>query len=164
MKNHMKNNKKFLIGIGTVAAAGVVIICIGLAVRRGGKDSVVYRETAVEYGNLTVGITEEAAVEIGTLGQTFDLDISALVDSDTSSDNQTTGAMPFGGDMGGGAMGAGMMSFGSFDKPVAHSGAGKRGGRTGNQGGRCALYADSGKCGGNQGYAFRGHRGYQVGL
>ncbi len=115
MKNHMKNNKKLLIGIGTVAAAGIVIICIGLAVRRGGKDSVVYRETAVEYGNLTVGITEEAAVEIGTLEQTFDLDISALVDSDTSSDNQTTGAMPFGGDMGGGAMGAGMMSFGSFD-------------------------------------------------
>ena len=46
----MKNKKKLLIGIGTVAAAGVVIIGIGLAVRRGGKDSVVYRDTAVEYG------------------------------------------------------------------------------------------------------------------
>lgn len=107
----MKNKKKLLIGMGAAVAAAIMIVCICFAVRRG-EETVVYRETMVEYGNLTVGITDEATVEIGTLEQTFDLDISALVDGDTESVNQTPGAMPVGGGMG---SGAGMMSFGAFD-------------------------------------------------
>ena len=107
----MKNKTKLLAGVG---AAGMLVVSLRLAGRGGSEENIVYRETMAEYGSLTVGITEEAAVEIGTLEQQFDLDISALVDNSAASDSQTTSVvMPeaFGG-MGNGA--TGMMSFGAF--------------------------------------------------
>ncbi len=76
------------------------------------------RKAKREYGSLTVGITEEATVEIGTLEQRFELDISALVDSTTAASGGQTaaGAMPGGfGGMGNGGSGngsSGMLSFG----------------------------------------------------
>ncbi len=72
------------------------------------------------YGNLTVGITEEAAVEIGTLEQRFELDISALVDSDTTS---ASGGQAAADAMPGGFGGMGNVSFGSFnvETPVSQS-------------------------------------------
>ena len=115
----MKNKQKLLIGVGAAAVAGIAVISIGIVVRRSGKEDVVYRETTVEYGNLTVGISDDSSVEIGTLEQTFDLDIRALVDSDSTSSSQSTGgAFPMAGQMGGGnngGNGGGMMSFGSFN-------------------------------------------------
>lgn len=110
----MKNKTKLLAGVGAAAAAGMLVVSLRLAGRGGSEENIVYRETMAEYGSLTVGITEEAAVEIGTLEQQFDLDISALVDNSAASDSQTTSiVMPeaFGG-MGNGA--TGMMSFGAF--------------------------------------------------
>ena len=118
----MKNKQKLLIGVGAAAVAGIAVISIGIVVCRSGEEDVVYRETTVEYGNLTVGISDDSSVEIGTLEQTFDLDIRALVDSDSSSDSQSaSGAFPVAGGMGGGNNGnsgnngGGMMSFGSFN-------------------------------------------------
>lgn len=114
----MKNKQKLLIGVGAAAVAGIAVISIGIVMRRSGEEDVVYRETTVERGNLTVGISDDSSVEIGTLEQTFDLDIRALVDSDSLSDSQSVGgAFPMVGQMGGnsGGNGGGMMSFGSFN-------------------------------------------------
>jgi HlyD family secretion protein len=103
--------KKLIIGavvlVVIIAVAAAIIYCV---VNSGSKETVVYRETTVEYGNLTVGITDDSSVNIGTLEQTFDLDISALVSSDSSSSSSQGGSMG-GGDamMGGG--GGGQMSF-----------------------------------------------------
>ena len=55
----MENKQKILIGAGAAAVAGIAIISICLVVRRSGKEEVVYRETTVEYGNLTVGISND---------------------------------------------------------------------------------------------------------
>lgn len=57
------------------------------------EEKSVYRETTVEYGDLTVGITEDSEVNIGTTEQTFDLDISALVDSSSGNSQGNTGGM-----------------------------------------------------------------------
>lgn len=57
------------------------------------EEKTVYRETTVEYGDLTVGITEDSEVNIGTTEQTFDLDISALVDSSSGNSQGNTGGM-----------------------------------------------------------------------
>ena len=120
----MKNKEKILIGVAAGAViTGIAVVSVCLVVRRNGGEDVVYRETTVEYGNLTVGISDDSSVEIGTLEQTFDLDIRALVDSDSTSDSQSAGAS-FGtpGGMGGGNNGGnngGMMSFGSFNTGYA---------------------------------------------
>lgn len=119
----MKNKAKLLAAVGVVAVTGILAACLYPAGRDKGEEEIVYRETRVEYGSLTVGITEEAAVEIGTLEQSFELDISELVDSGSTSDSQgTSGTMPGGfGGMGNG--GTGMMAFGSFgvDGPAFQS-------------------------------------------
>lgn len=115
----MKNKAKLLIGTGAAATAGIVAVSLHLAGLGHSGEELVYKESKAEYGSLTVGITEEAAVEIGTLEQRFELDISALVDSTTTaaSGGQTAaGTMPGGfGGMGNGGSGngsSGMLSFG----------------------------------------------------
>lgn len=113
----MKNKVKLLAVIAAAAVIGIPAVFLCLE-GRGGEEEIVYRETKVEYGSLTVGITDESTVAIGTLEQTFDLDISALVDSDSTSESQSAaGGMPGGfavtGNSGMGN-GGGMMSFGSF--------------------------------------------------
>ncbi|MDE7183529.1 MAG: HlyD family efflux transporter periplasmic adaptor subunit [Lachnospiraceae bacterium] len=118
----MNTKAKLFTGIGAAAAVGIFAVSLRLAGHGHSEEELVYRESKVAYGSLTVGITEEASVEIGTLEQRFELDISALVDSDTTSASggQTAaGAMPGGfGGMGNGGTGnggSGMMSFGSFN-------------------------------------------------
>lgn len=121
----MKNKTKLLAAVLiTAAVIGISAVFLLLMGRSDSDEEIVYRETKVEYGSLTVGITEEAAVEIGMLEQTFDLDISALVDSDSASDSQSTaGGMQggFGGMGNGGSVS--MMSFGTFrtDSPSSQS-------------------------------------------
>ncbi len=117
-----KTKTKLLMGIGAAAVVGILAVLLRLVGREHSGEEVVYREDRVEYGSLTVGITDEATVEIGTLEQRFDLDISALVDGGSVSDTQAAGAMPGGfGSMGNG--GTGMLSFGSLnvDSPASQS-------------------------------------------
>lgn len=117
-----KTKTKLLMGIGAAAVVGILAVLLRLVGREHSGEEVVYREDRVEYGSLTVGITDEATVEIGTLEQRFDLDISALVDGGSTSDTQAAGAMPGGfGSMGNG--GTGMLSFGSLnvDSPASQS-------------------------------------------
>ena len=103
----MEKNKKIWIGAGcSIAILGIAATTGVLIWKNGQTSEVTYRETAVEYGNLTVGITEDSTVNIGTVSQTFDLDISALVSSDSSSSSSTSQNDSMGG------MGMQMFSFG----------------------------------------------------
>ena len=102
----MEKNKKIWIGAGcSIAILGIAATTGVLIWKNGQTSEVTYRETTVEYGNLTVGITEDSTVNIGTVSQTFDLDISALVSSDSSSSSTSQNDS-----MGG--MGMQMFSFG----------------------------------------------------
>ena len=103
----MEKNKKIWIGAGcSIAILGIAATTGVLIWKNGQTSEVTYRETTVEYGNLTVGITEDSTVNIGTVSQTFDLDISALVSSDSSSSSRTSQNDSMGG------MGMQMFSFG----------------------------------------------------
>lgn len=110
-KNIIKSFRisKKVVGVACGAAVVCVIIASMVFVSRdtGKEETVVYRETTVEYGDLTVGVTEDSEVSIGTTEQTFDLDISALVDSDSSSSQSSSSDMGMNMQMGNG----GMMSF-----------------------------------------------------
>ena len=103
----MEKNRKIWIGAGcSIAILGIAATTGVLIWKNGQTSEVTYRETTVEYGNLTVGITEDSTVNIGTVSQTFDLDISALVSSDSSSSSSTSQNDSMGG------MGMQMFSFG----------------------------------------------------
>lgn len=103
----MEKNKKIWIGAGcSIAILGIAATTGVLIWKNGQTGEVTYRETTVEYGNLTVGIIEDSTVNIGTVSQTFDLDISALVSSDSSSSSSTSQNDSMGG------MGMQMFSFG----------------------------------------------------
>lgn len=119
----MKSKTKLLVGIGVVIVIGILTVSLRSVNPSQNEEDIVYRETRVEYGDLTVGITEETTVEIGTLEQRFDLDISALVDGSSTSNSQTiVGAMS--GEFGGTRnSNTGMMSFGSLymDSPASQS-------------------------------------------
>lgn len=96
MKSWIKKNKKsVVIGAGVLSAAlaaGAAAVCLTAAK----KDESVYKETTVAYGSLTVGITEEGSVSVGTVIQEFDLDISEYSGS-TQSSFQSGPMMPGGG-------------------------------------------------------------------
>lgn len=92
----MNRKKKFILaGVAAAAILAIIILIVVLAVRNSSSDDdeTTYRETTVEYGAITVGITDEGSVSIGTVEQTFDLDISALVSSDSSTSNTGMGGM-----------------------------------------------------------------------
>ena len=80
----------------TVTVLSVLILSMGIVavvqIAGGEKEEVTYRETEVKYGSLSVGITESGAVDIGTVEQTFDLDMSALQRASTGSSSGSTTA------------------------------------------------------------------------
>ena len=73
------------------------------------EEEPVYLETEVLFGNLSVGITEEGTVEIGSEEQSFTLDISSMEKKSSSSSSSSSSSGGFGGGMGPG----GMPGFGS---------------------------------------------------
>lgn len=86
---------------GTALLALTVFLLVRAAA--GGEAEVTYRETEVKYGSLSVGVTESGAVDIGTVEQTFDLDMSALQRASTGdSSGGTSGGMGMADGMGGG--------------------------------------------------------------
>lgn len=70
-----------------VIALGIIV----LATKGNGDGQVIYRETTVAYGSLVVGIEESGSVDIGTVEQTFDLDMSALQRVETSNSGNSMG-------------------------------------------------------------------------
>lgn len=70
MKTKMNNKAKPAVCIGAAAILAILaILAASLYFSGRGKsaDDIAYKETRVEYGSLTVGITEEAEAGIGTL-------------------------------------------------------------------------------------------------
>ena len=94
--------RKLTTGVCGVCVIAVVAGAIGLS---GGSDTeVIYKETTVKYGTLVKGVTESGSVDIGTVDQTFDLDMSALQRTDTSgrsSSGSTAGSSSGSGGFGG---------------------------------------------------------------
>ncbi len=74
MKKIKLKNKKII--IAGVCVIGLLAAGIGAAVRSGTSSAdteIAYKETTVQKGNLTVGVTESGSVTIGTLTQEFEL-------------------------------------------------------------------------------------------
>ena len=128
MYRHRSKNKEMV----RVDMKKVFILCVvGLGcflVARGfdNNEEIIYRETVVEYGSLVVGVEESGAVDIGTVEQTFDLDMSALKRVETSNSGSSgsgagmgggfggmSGGDAFGGNMGAGASGGGGSASGT---------------------------------------------------
>lgn len=104
-KSMRRTKKKIL-----AAAAGVLVIAAVVMVlaMTGGKshDEYVYKETQVQFGVLTVGVTESGTVDIGTVEQIFDLDMGALRRVQTNNDTgSSAGVGALGGFSGNSAMG-----------------------------------------------------------
>lgn len=79
----------------TTGICGVCVIAVVACATRfsGGSDTeVIYKETTVKYGTLVKGVTETGSVDIGTVDQTFDLDMSALQRTDTSGSSSSGGS------------------------------------------------------------------------
>lgn len=113
-------------GIAVISVSVVLILTVSLILAMGSsQDEVIYRETTVQYGDLVVGVTESGSVDIGTVEQIFELDMSALQRADTGSSlgsgagGISTGAGSFSGEAGGygssqGAGGSGLQSSGGM--------------------------------------------------
>ena len=73
----LKNKKKAILFAAAflflLIAAGVIAVIIMASFK---EEESVYKETTVMEGLLTVGITEEGTVSVGTVEQSFELDIS----------------------------------------------------------------------------------------
>lgn len=80
-KVDLKNKKMIITGVCIV---GLLIAGIGVTIASSASSEegeVVYKETTVEKGNLTVGVTESGSVSIGTLTQEFELEESSSASS-----------------------------------------------------------------------------------
>ncbi len=110
MKSGMKNIQagKWRILLAAISCLAISVIAVSVLIgMRGRHESYVYKETQVEYGRLTVGVTKSGSIDIGTVEQTFDLDMSALQrvetgNSESNSNMGTVGGMPEMGGMEGG--------------------------------------------------------------
>ena len=102
-------------GVAVLAVVGGVIL-----LSTGEEETYTYKETTVEYGNLVVGVTENGSVDIGTVEQTFDLDMSALQRADTTSSdsgsNSGNNSGGGGGDFGGFTPGASQGGMNMFNQ------------------------------------------------
>lgn len=113
--------RKIITSISAVCVIAIVIGSVALSTEN--DTEVIYKETTVKYGTLVKGVTESGSVDIGTVDQTFDLDMSALKRTSSSSDsssssgnnsnNGTSGGFGGMGASGGGAQG-GLDMFGNI--------------------------------------------------
>ncbi|MBD5088612.1 MAG: HlyD family efflux transporter periplasmic adaptor subunit [Clostridiales bacterium] len=82
-------NKKAVIIVGFIAVIGMTGVGIYLGTRES-EAEVVTKETTVEYGNLTVGVTESGTAALGTVEQKFSVDLSENGNSGTTTSSQNT--------------------------------------------------------------------------
>lgn len=116
--------KKVILGSISISVILALVITI-VVVNRDDQENYVYKETKVRYGTLTVGVTESGTVDIGTVEQTFDLDMSALQRVETGSASSSSGFGAGGmGDAGGGmtAMGGGTAGLNMFSQMFSGGG------------------------------------------
>jgi len=128
-KGTKKQLKKKKVLLGLVCILLITPLVASLVVMNRNKQEIeyVYKETNVEYGILTIGVTESGTVDVGTVEQTFDLDMSALQRVETGN---TSGGTGFGSSGGSGGMGAsgGSMAGGMGSVPGMSSGGNSAGG------------------------------------
>ena len=124
MKALKPTQKKIIVAIAATLCIALAAGIIYGAVSGSGTE-VTYRETVVESGDLVVGITESGSVDIGTVEQVFELDMSALQRVDTGSTESSQTGNDFGGGMPG--MGGTSSSGGAlnmFDQIFGMAGGG----------------------------------------
>ena len=126
-----KLSRKAVLGT-TLAVCAVGIVAGVILFRKPSQEEVTYKETAVARGTMESGVTQRGSIDIGTIEQSFELDMSALQRVNTSSGSSgsksssgskgSSGSAGFGsgsfdagsfGGMGGGASG-GAITFGGF--------------------------------------------------
>lgn len=118
MKQKLKNMSRKQKGLAALLIV-TALVCLTVELllwHNADRDPVTYRETSVQYGNLVVGITGNGSVDIGTVEQIFELDMSALQRADTSGSESGSGGSGgmVGGGMGGGNMQSGLDMFGQI--------------------------------------------------
>ncbi|MCM1570232.1 MAG: efflux RND transporter periplasmic adaptor subunit [Roseburia sp.] len=140
MKKSGNLDRRAKIFLAAGVGAGVLLLAGILLMKSRREETPVYKQTQVQYGSLMVGVTEDGAVDIGTVEQTFDLDMSALQRASTTDSSDSMGGSNgntgnigstggFGGIGGMGAVGnagtaggnAGNMFGGIFDMAGANS-------------------------------------------
>ncbi len=114
-----KHKRAVLILLAVIIIAGVLL---AIVVNGGANEEIAYRETVVEKGDLVVGITESGSVDVGTVNQVFELDMSALQRAETGNNTSNSG----GGAGNGGAMTSG--AAGGFGGNMMSAGGGASGG------------------------------------
>ncbi len=129
--------KKLTKKVITIIIAVLLVVAIGtIAVVSGGsEEEVTYRETEVVRGDLVVGISESGSVDVGTVEQVFELDMSALqrAETDSGQSESASGQGMGGGDMlGASAGGSGGLDMFSQIFSMAGSGSGSGSGTIGN--------------------------------
>lgn len=84
----MTMKRKKMMG-AIISGVVVIIIVVSVVYQRWKPETqqTVTKETTVEYGNLTVGVTESGSASLGTVDQTFDIDINT---SSGTSENTAT--------------------------------------------------------------------------
>ena len=89
-----KKRQMIILSIAAAVCFVAVLTGVILVQSSGEKTETTYRETTVKRGSLSVGVTESGSVDIGTVEQTFDLDMSALQRTSTgdSSSGSSTGS------------------------------------------------------------------------
>ena len=82
-------NRKAIIAAGLIVVIGISGVGIYLGTKKS-EAEVVSKETTVEYGNLTVGVTESGAATLGTVEQSFLIDLSDSGSNNTITSSQNT--------------------------------------------------------------------------
>lgn len=96
-KSGSKKGRALFFAVIAAALAAIIVIVIVVKKSSGSSDETAYREVTATKGPLTVGISEDGTVEVGTTDQTFDLDISAYTGSTSTTTTATAGGMNMGG-------------------------------------------------------------------
>ena len=94
-KEKFKPGKKIIVAI-VVAAAVLISGTAVFFINNDDSDTVAYKEVTVQYGNVIKGVTESGSIDIGVTTETFDLDMSALQRTDSSS-SESSGSSAGGG-------------------------------------------------------------------
>lgn len=84
-KSHKKRIKKVAVSVILIACIITVVVFNVMNKNDDTKTTIVTKENTVKKGNLTVGITESATMEIGSITQSYELDTSSVGSSSLSS-------------------------------------------------------------------------------
>lgn len=86
-------NKKVIISASLAAILAISgVVAANVSASSSKDEDTVYKETQVQYGNLTVGITESGTTAIGTETLDYDVDAISVSKSSSSTSSSSTGS------------------------------------------------------------------------